>query len=90
LNQTRRATLWASWWTLHAESLGFASHFHQFIAIEFTIAVFVKAHGHVDKVLGARPIHPRPKAAWTTRSAGTTKTTWGALGARAIGGLSKT
>ena len=79
--------MWASWWTLHTESLGFASHFHQFIAIEFPIAVFVKAHGHVDKVLGARPIHSGGK---TTRATGATGATWRALRARAIGGLSKT
>jgi hypothetical protein len=76
--------------------LSLASKFHQFIATELSIPVFVKAHGHVDKVFGARPIHPRPKAAGTTRTTRairTTRATWatgGALRAWAIRRLSKT
>jgi len=80
--------LWAS--ALHPESLCVASKFHEFVATEFPIAIFVKTHRHVDKVFGTGPIHPRPKSAWAFGATRATKATRWALRPWTIGGLSKT
>jgi hypothetical protein len=61
---------------LHPHALCFASPFHQFIAIEFSIAIFIETHRHVDEVFGAGTIHT-----WSW--------SWAWAWAWAIGGLCK-
>ena len=68
---------------LESASLGFASHFHEFIAIEFPIAIFIVSHRHVDEVFGARAIHSGTRT-WSTWPPGRP------LGSRSIGWLSHT